>query len=258
MRRLMFCAVLCVFALCGVCTSAFAASFVLAGSDYLTTQPGTVFAGVPFNGVPVGPGNTDTIVQRLRDATFLNLGDSSTIPIEMLSLNLASAVPVDFGLGLGTYYITLQTARGGPASVGQMTITYSNLDDGVFTGSEGTFSSFFDVFFDVRFGSLNGPIAMSSDLVLSNSGTPWDANPDPTVLLVNGLVGNLTANWHTNKIDNVDIHDMDFFPVGVIQEIHPNGAQHNADTTHTPEPASAWLLGAGLLAIAGGLKKARL
>src|SRR5258707_11353669 len=36
---------------------------VLKGSDFLTTQPGTVFAGVPFTAVPFGPGSTDMIVQ---------------------------------------------------------------------------------------------------------------------------------------------------------------------------------------------------
>jgi hypothetical protein len=222
---------------------------VLAGSDYFTTQPGTTFSGVPFNGVPVGPGSTDTVVERLQQVDLGTGGPSSgTTPLLMTQLELESAVPANFGLGVGFYFITLQSARGGPASNGSMTINLTGGDDHVSTGPEGTFSSSLDVFFDVRLGAANGPIALSADLVLTSSGTQWDANPTATDLLVLGLKGDVTANLHTNKIQNVDVNDMDFFPVGTIQE-SAGGDLHVVSNTPTPEPGTLVLIGGALLVL---------
>jgi hypothetical protein len=172
----------------------------------------------------------------------------------MTQLELVSAVQANFGLGVGFYYITLQSARSGPATTGDMTITLASPDDNTSSNPEGTFSSFFDVFFDVRLGAANGPIAQSGDLILTNSGALWDANPTPADLLVPGLKGDATANIHTNKIQNVDIHDMDFFPVGPITETGGPDT-HVVTTTQIPEPATLPLLG---LAFAGvGLARRR-
>lgn len=226
---------------------------VLKGSDFLTTQAGTVFAGVAFNGVPVGPGSTDTIVQRLDDVVLgTGTGGSGMTRLVMTQLALVSAAPTNFGLGTGFYYITLQSARQGQATTGLMTINLTAGDDHVPTGPEGTFTSFFDVFFDIRLGSLSGPIALSMDLPLSTSSpVPWDANPSPPPtpgdLIVSGLKGDVTVNFHTNKIQNVDINDMDFFPVGVFQETEPNGAIHAVTVTPTPEPGTLGLIGGAIL-----------
>jgi hypothetical protein len=219
---------------------------VLAGSDYFVTQPGTIFAGVPFAGVPIGPGGSDTIVERLQDVSLgTGAPASGTTPLLMTDLELESTVPADFGLGTGFYFITLQSARGGPATTGDMTINLNANDDHTPSAPEGTFSSFFDVFFDVRFGAANGPIAMSSDLVLTNSGAAWDANPTASDFLVPGLKGDVTANFHTNKIQNIDINDMDFFPIGAFQESEPGGAVHVVANA-TPEPGTIGLLCLGL------------
>ena len=224
---------------------AFATIFeVLAGSDYLVTQHGTEFNGVPFMGVGFGPGGSDTIVRRLQNVNVSS--GVGTTPLLLAGLELESSVPSNFGLGVGTYFITLQSARGGTASTGSMTINQTSADDNTPASPEGTFSSFFDVFFDLRFGSINGPIALSSDLMLSNSGAQWDANPSPADILVTGPRGDVLANDHTGKIRNVDIYDMDFFPVGVITET--NGTDtHVVTTTQTPEPGTL------LLVLAGGL-----
>jgi hypothetical protein len=184
------------------------AGVVLLGSDYLETLPGTTFGGAPFAGVPIGPGNTDTIVQRLNDANLPSLGSSTTIPTQMVELRLVTTVPVNFGLGVGFYYMTLQSVRGGPSTVGSMTITWNSADDHAPNTPEGTFNSFFDVFFDIRFGALNGPIALSDDLILSQSGSFWDADPPAGKVIVNGPVGNQNANLHTGKTSS----QMDFFP----------------------------------------------
>jgi len=235
-----------------VSQSGFAARFdVLAGSDYFVTQPGTSFMGVPFNGVPTGPGNSDTIVERTQDVG-LGLGgpNTGTTPLLMTQLELVSAVPVDFGLGVGTYYITLQSNRatGGPASTGTMSIFLAGGDDLMPSTPEGTFTSFFDVFFDVRLGSAQGPIAQSGDLQLSNSGGSWDANPAPTDFLVPGLKGDVTANFHTNKIQDVDLHDMDFFPVGSVTETSGTDT-HVVTNAQSPEPGTLALIGGALLVL---------
>ena len=104
---LVFCTVIA-----GTGAIAHADPIVLLGSDYLHTVDGTSFMGVPFQGVPIGPGNTDTIVRRLRDAPLAGVGSSAIVPIELVALNLVSVVPIDLGAGPGFHYITLQSARG--------------------------------------------------------------------------------------------------------------------------------------------------
>src|SRR5215213_4387766 len=81
---------------------------VLAGFDLFTTLPGTQvnlagaglqpFIGVPlgtfdFGSGPVAVFNTDTIVQRLANATPL----SPTVPIEMVALQLMSVNQFNLG-----------------------------------------------------------------------------------------------------------------------------------------------------------------
>lgn len=213
---------------------------VLPGWDLLATTPGTSFAGVPFEGVPLGSfdfggtigtrgtGNADTIVQRLGPALL----PLSVIPIELVALQLKSIVPVDMGAGLGFYFITLQKTRGGPASVGQQTIRFD-------TPNSGTFDSFFDVFFDLRFDDLTGPIVLSDQLRLQSSNTPWTTTPPPGAVQIDGV----------NRLLNGTNTDGDFWP-GPISEQHPSGAQHNV-TTATPEPASISLLCVGVASVAG-------
>jgi hypothetical protein len=231
----------------------FATNFdVLAGSDYFVTQPGTSFQGVAFNGVPTGPGNSDTIVQRTQQ---VNLGtgapSSGTTSLLMIQLELVSAAPTNVFGPLGFYYITLQSNRSaaeggpGPSSTGSMTINLNSNDDHTSANPEGTFTSSLDVFFDIRSGSATGAIVASSNLSLSNAGGVWDADPAPNDIIVSGLKGDLTKNLHTNKIQNVDINDMDFFPVGNITE--SAGSDTHVVNVQMPEPGTTALLGGALL-----------
>jgi hypothetical protein len=239
---------------------------VVLGSDYLSSIPGgSSFPGLgTLNGVPYGGalGNTDTIVQRKSDAVFPGgspPGTAPAIPIELTALQLVTVAPLDFGgNGIANYFVTLQSARGGPSSVGSMTITLGALDDGTAANPEGTFSSFFDVFFDIRKGSLGGPIVFSSDLVLTNSSSPWDATPTPGTVILTAPVGSQNANLHTGKA----VGQMDFFPLGPFSETHPNGAVHavqgaNGNTSQIPEPGTSLLIGAGLLGLAALWKRKR-
>src|SRR5262249_599681 len=142
---------------------------------------------------------------------------TSAIPVELVALQLETVAPVDFaGLGLDNYFVTLQKVRGGPASTGRESIHFAD-------ASGGTFDSFFDVFFDIRKGDLNGPIVFSDDLLLSQMGTPWGRIPPPGSVEIEGVNLNLDGS------DNAE----DFWPLGNIIEQHPNGAVHEA-VTATP------------------------
>ena len=210
------------------------------GWDLLQSTPGTSFGGASFQGVPLGTFDfgvpigvkptftTDTIVKRNVAAVPPGVpGTAQSIPIELVALQLQSTVPVDFGLGTDFYFITLQKLRGGPSSTGSMIIDFT-------TANAGTFSSSFDVFFDVRRGSLSGPIALSSNLILSNFGATWQQIPPPGSVVIDGV------NHNLNGVDTTN----DFWP-GPIIESHPTGAQHSvvgATINPLPEPCTLILV----------------
>ena len=237
-----------------VAAPAEAAFTVAPGYDLLETAQPTSFMNVPFQGVPlgtfdfgsgsVGVGSADTIVHRSGTATVAGPGPgtASAIPIELVALQLESVAPVDLGAGLNNYFITLQSARGGPVSAGQMDITFASQ-------AGGTFSSFFDVFFDIRVGSLNGPIILSNDLVLSSNGTDWNRNPGANAVVIDGVNHNL----------NGSDQQADFWP-GPITEQHPSGAVHSVVEATVPEPSSliVWSLIGLSLGIAGWRRRKRI
>lgn len=216
---------------------------VAAGYDLFQSIEGTTFPGLgPLTGVPLGAwdfgggpvdvGTADTIVHRLSDVTVANIGDTGSTDVEMLALQLRTVTPVDPGFGLDTYYVTLQSARGGPATLGAMNIKFDSLDGG-------TFSSFFDVFFDIRKGSLNGPIVLSDHLTLTNDGAGWNRVPPPGAKVIDGV----------NHFLNGQNNDQDFWAIGPFDEIHPIGAIHRVRDALVPEPGS-WLL-AGTAVVVG-------
>ncbi len=220
-----------------------ASTLVDPGFDLFQALTGTTFGGVPFQGVPIGnfnfggtigtknTGNTALIEHRVGAAT----APSTAISTELIALQLMSSSPADFGLGVGFYFMTLQSARGGPASTGRMTINFGAEPP---TGApHGTFDSFFDVFFDIRFGSLNGPIALSNTLTLTEQGVLWTHVPT-------GKLEIPGANTFLNGTDRA----ADFFPLGDFQESFPTGAIIRIRTTDAavPEPGTLLLLGGGL------------
>ncbi len=141
-------------------------------------------------------GTADTIVRRTTDAR--NPGGGSfqdTIPIELVALQLASVEPVDltsFGLsGMDTLFLTLQSDRGrhrddpvvNPLSTGQMTMDFGMR----------SYESFLDVFFDIRAGSLSGPIIFSSSDTIESTPVPWSVDVPPEALLIRGVNDNFSA-----------------------------------------------------------------
>jgi hypothetical protein len=201
---------------------------VEAGFD-LSHTGSALFQGQAFTGVPLGSfdfggsigvqstGSTDTIVQRLGAVTVPDtpLPQTAGVDVQLLALQLVTTSQVDLGIGTDFYYLTLQSVRGGPSSSGTYSITFNDADGG-------TFNSFFDIFFDIRKGGLNGPIALSDELQVTNSGALWGRIPPLGAVLIEG------ANHDLNGVDTAT----DFQPLSAV-----------------PEPATLALLGLALAAV---------
>lgn len=229
-----------------------AASSVLAGWDlFQTDSGGTTFMGQAFAGVPLGNfdfggsiglkpvGQTDTIVQRLGGSSAP--GPLPNVPIEMLALQLMSVAPFDppGALPLATYFITLQSSHGGPASSGNIQVTF-----GAEGANHGTFDSLLDVYFDLRIGALNGPIVFSDHLGLFGDDSQWGHTAPPGAVQIDGVNHNLNG-LNTNN---------DFMPF-IVMESHPSGAMHTAGPAQQfPPPPIPFGFSPGMgLALCSGL-----
>jgi hypothetical protein len=203
---------------------------------------------VPLMGLPSGPYSFDTIVQRQRDANLPAVGSSDTVPIEIVWLSLQSVSPVSMGLPyLVDVFVGLTP---GMHSTVEMTINHENADNGT-PDPEGTFTSFFDVFFDIEIAPVGGgqKSLIRRDMMRLETALPglWSHEPPPSAFLVIGPPGDQKANKHVPLPQGFD----DFFIVGIdgVMEVHPGVAQHNAKTTVVPEPSTMLMLSVGL----GGL-----
>lgn len=218
---------------------------VFPGWDLFQTAPGTAFQGIPLLGVPLvshdfaGVGvrstfRTDTIVRRL-DSVAAPSGMTGLV-IEAMQLRSVAPVPL-----LGNFmFLTLQSVRGGPDSLGSMTINF-----GPEGSPHGTFSSSFDVHFDLRLGALDGPIFFSGTQGLMG-GADWSHFPSPGAVQIRGVNTFLNGETRLN----------DFF-TGVVSHDSEGAAKHIVEPAVTPEPASLLLVSSGLLGVLAGVRKRR-
>jgi PEP-CTERM motif len=197
-------AVAMLFLAAGRVSQAAALLSVVPGSDYLTSIPrASSFPGLgSLNGVPA-TGNTDTIVQRQADAVFPGLPTTAALAINIAlsALHLETAAPVNFaGKGVDNYFVTLQSARGGPAFLGSVTrgalIVTGPLGTQAADSHTGKTPNQMDLF---PFGAFqeahpNGAV----HAVQEASGTTPTPEPATSLLIGVGLLG-LAAIWKRKR-----------------------------------------------------------
>ena len=211
------------------------------GSDYLQTQPGTSynFGGsigvVNFTGLPIGPGLTDTIVQRQQNAFVAPGGTAAPIPIQLVALSLESTAPVNVG---GSFFDVFVTLDPSDASTGTMTIAANA------AGTGGTFNATLDVYFDATFVPTGSGTTMTipGEEVFNNTGSSWSSTITAGTAVAAGAVGDQNANQHWP----LSRGQVDFYP-NVINEIAPGrgargqrgGAGHHVGGTRGHDGSDA-------------------
>lgn len=217
-------------AICLVAVGCFADEVVPAGFDYLVTSPGTTInvptiGSVSLVGRPVGPGGSDTIVQRLDPLDILDRpGQTGSSPIVMTQLALESSAPVNIA---GSFFDIFVDLDPGKPQNNSFVVTQTAVGEGI----EGTFDLSFDVFFDIR-------------LVPVGSSVPF-----MTITQEMNLTGG--GQWTDDNRGNP-------FSVGPVVGRDPQGDTFIGTEVAVPEPSSVVLLASALLGLgARGLRAKR-
>jgi hypothetical protein len=245
---------------------------VALGSDYFATVAGTHFnfggpiGDVSLMGLPIGPFNTDTIVQRQADAII----GGPAIPIQIVALSLKSTAPVNVGGSFFDIFVTLDPTNLNN-DIGTLAVTG--------TQAGGLFTSNLNVFFDAHFAPVTTGAAFDvfNHIALTNAGAPWGPTPTAGAVLVNGPDDGTTSDQNANLHSGLKSGactptapstpcEVDFFlntgpnggnPNQPFVEANGTNEAHFAIEARTPEPASLLLLGSALLALGLRLKLRR-
>jgi hypothetical protein len=164
-----------------------------AQTDLLPGGIPTVFVGEPVASM-LGADAADTL---LEDVVILALNTPGTARIQQVLLNEKGLLPFQFNGELFNL-----TIRGDPTrpSLGTITFTQTSPDDHG-PAPEGTYTREQTVNFIAALNPIaGGPpiVAAASVLITSARPIPFSFDPEPNVLLKPGLVGDFTANIHTN------------------------------------------------------------
>ena len=186
---------------------------VALGSNYFQTTSTVIdFGGsigpITLTGNPIGPGNTDTIIQRQADAII----GGPAIPIQLTALSLRSSAPVNIGGTFSDVFVTLD-----PANLDEDTGTMS------VTGSlsDGTLNAFLSAALIAEYHTSNGEETVRESVSLNftkvefkNIGMAngvqevgFDCDPSPTVSCsLAQMAADQNANVHTGLApDEIDI-----------------------------------------------------
>ncbi len=206
-------------------------------------DPGSLpFDGpVELEGNPQAGDGMDTIIRRLDKAELPAVGDTDTIPIEIVELRLVSTQPIQVEFSSGPpelWDVEVQLDPLAPPGPGSMTIERGLVDPG------GTFDSFLPIqplFTFTKVGDpsevrvLDAEGGLPPSTLNSLMSVPWVyVLPDYTVLL---------PEARGNR----------FFPAGPLELTSPE-FQLFLGPAHVPEPGTCALLGLGLL---GALRRRR-
>lgn len=211
------------------------------GFDLFNTPPGGAFADltdfglgvVDLQGNPIGPGNTDTIVER-----FSGLPDNGIglIDVEIVALSLVSVDPVaitDPMTGVDSFFDVFVDLSPAAPSAGNVEVLTHDANGG-------TFDSFFDVFVDVRLvevgnpSNVQGPFSLQD--VVTSTDSLWSHSPPPAY----PEGPNFPAG---NFYPGVDPDTGDV--VGVVHT-----GPHPKTDPSSPEPSSVVLLMLGAIGLA--------
>lgn len=241
------------------------ASFVVApGFDLLeTVTDGTFFAGVNWEGIPenVGDdlcgerqfnfgagceptGNTDSIIQRLEEASVGGDGETATIDIELVALSLRSVEPINI-LGQGDEYVHARILKDlvsgdylfGSSFGSTMSITFDNM-------LGGTFTSVLNLIVDL-IGESSGAMG-EAEFVLGQDNALWDREPHEGAVIIPRI----------NRFLNGQNSDDDFWSKGRADHCDGPNKCHSTDPATIPVPASLPLM-AGALALVGAIAAKR-
>jgi hypothetical protein len=200
---------------------------ILPGFDLLHTPPGGGMLPHPMGGPPIilqgrpiGPGNTDTIVERLGGLPDLGTGN---INIELVALSLESVAPTQIGTSFFDVFVDLNPAA---SSLGQITVTSHPPGPG-----GGTFDS---------------ALVVNSRITFTEVGNPSNTQ----VVLQTDLIESLGTLWSHIRPPGYPANSAypsgGFYPGPIVHTgPHPN------TVPASPEPSSAFLLVIGGLGIFG-------